>query len=50
MSPNQQEGRATTKSASILRLAAPYPQLVAKDTKFPVKMILDAMAMQTKPR
>ena len=39
-----------TKSVSILRLAALYPQLVAKDTKFPVKTILDAMAMQTKPQ
>ena len=33
-----------TKSELIAKLAARYPQLVAKDTDFAVKMILDAMA------
>jgi integration host factor subunit beta len=33
-----------TKSELIERLAARYPQLVAKDTEVAVKMILDAMA------
>src|SRR5713226_3031863 len=32
-----------TKSELIARLAARYPQLVAKDAEFAVKMILDAM-------
>lgn len=32
-----------TKSELITRLAARYPQLVAKDAEFAVKMILDAM-------
>lgn len=33
-----------TKSELIARLAARFPQLVAKDTDFAVKMVLDAMA------
>ena len=33
-----------TKSDLIARLAARYPQLVAKDAELAVKMILDAMA------
>jgi integration host factor subunit beta len=33
-----------TKSELIDRLAARFPQLVAKDAEFAVKMILDAMA------
>jgi integration host factor subunit beta len=33
-----------TKSELIVRLAARFPQLVAKDTDFAVKMVLDAMA------
>lgn len=33
-----------TKSELIDRLAAQFPQLVAKDTELAVKMILDAMA------
>ena len=33
-----------TKSELIDRLAAQFPQLVAKDAKLAVKMILDAMA------
>jgi integration host factor subunit beta len=32
-----------TKSELIVRLAARFPQLVAKDADFAVKMILDAM-------
>lgn len=32
-----------TKSELIARLAARYPQLVAKDAEYAVKMILDAM-------
>ena len=32
-----------TKSELIARLATRYPQLVAKDAEFAVKMILDAM-------
>ena len=32
-----------TKSELIARLASRYPQLVAKDAEFAVKMILDAM-------
>jgi len=32
-----------TKSELIARLAARFPQLVAKDTDYAVKMILDAM-------
>ncbi len=32
-----------TKSELIARLAARYPQLVAKDAEFSVKMVLDAM-------
>ncbi len=36
--------RAMTKSELIARLAARYPQLVAKDAELAVKMILDAMA------
>lgn len=32
-----------TKSELIARLAARYPQLVAKDAEFAVKMILEAM-------
>ncbi len=32
-----------TKSELIVRLAARFPQLVAKDTDFAVKMVLDAM-------
>jgi len=32
-----------TKSELIIRLAARYPQLVAKDAEITVKMILDAM-------
>ena len=32
-----------TKSELIARLAARYPQLVAKDAEFTVKMILEAM-------
>ena len=32
-----------TKSELIARLAAQFPQLVAKDAEFAVKMILDAM-------
>ena len=32
-----------TKSELIARLAARYPQLVAKDAEFAVKMVLDAM-------
>ena len=37
-------GRRMTKSELIVRLAARYPQLVAKDAEYAVKMILDAMA------
>jgi len=37
------EAGAMTKSELIARLAARYPQLVAKDAEFAVKMILDAM-------
>ncbi|AKH38376.1 MULTISPECIES: integration host factor subunit beta [Nitrosomonas] len=33
-----------TKSELISKLAARYPQLLAKDTELAVKMILDAMA------
>ena len=33
-----------TKSELIARLAARFPQLVAKDTDFAVKMVIDAMA------
>jgi integration host factor subunit beta len=33
-----------TKSELIAKLAARYPQLVAKDAELAVKMILDAMA------
>lgn len=33
-----------TKSELIARLAARFPQLVAKDTDFAVKMVLDAMS------
>jgi integration host factor subunit beta len=33
-----------TKSELIARLAARFPQLVAKDADFAVKMILDAMS------
>lgn len=33
-----------TKSELIVRLAARFPQLAAKDTDFAVKMVLDAMA------
>ncbi len=33
-----------TKSELIAKLAARYPQLVAKDAEIAVKMILDAMA------
>ena len=33
-----------TKSELIVRLAARFPQLVAKDTDFAVKMVLDAMS------
>ena len=33
-----------TKSELIARLAARFPQLVAKDADFAVKMLLDAMA------
>ena len=36
--------RAMTKSELIDRLAAQFPQLVAKDAELAVKMILDAMA------
>jgi integration host factor subunit beta len=32
-----------TKSELIARLAARYPQLVAKDAEYAVKMVLDAM-------
>ena len=32
-----------TKSELIARLAQRYPQLVAKDTEYAVKMVLDAM-------
>ena len=32
-----------TKSEMIVKLAARYPQLVAKDAELAVKMILDAM-------
>ena len=35
-----------TKSELIARLAARYPQLVAKDAEFAVKMILDAMTAE----
>ena len=49
MSPNQQEVRATTKPASILRLAAPSPQLVAKDTKFPVRAETVTVKGRTEP-
>ena len=38
------ETREMTKSELIDRLAARYPQLVAKDAELAVKMILDAMA------
>ena len=34
-----------TKSELIVRLAARYPQLVAKDAEFAVKTILDAMIL-----
>ena len=37
-------GRVMTKSELIDRLAAQFPQLVAKDAELAVKMILDAMA------
>src|SRR5512146_3534513 len=43
MSRIQNEGTTMTKSELIARLAARYPQLVAKDAEFAVKMILDAM-------
>ncbi len=33
-----------TKSELIAKLAVRYPQLVAKDAEFAVKMVLDAMA------
>ena len=33
-----------TKSALIVRLAERFPQLVAKDEDYAVKMILDAMS------
>lgn len=33
-----------TKSELISRLAARFPQLIAKDAELPVKMIIDAMA------
>ena len=33
-----------TKSEHIARLAQRYPQLVAKDAEFAVKMVLDAMS------
>lgn len=35
---------AMTKSELIVRLATRFPQLVAKDADFAVKMILDAMS------
>ena len=38
------EAPAMTKSELIDRLAAHYPQLVAKDAEFAVRTILDAMA------
>ncbi len=38
------KGGAMTKSELIAKLAARYPQLVAKDAELAVKMILDAMA------
>ena len=38
------EARVMTKSELIDRLAAQFPQLVAKDAELAVKMILDAMA------
>ena len=38
------QGSAMTKSELIAKLAARYPQLVAKDAELAVKMILDAMA------
>src|SRR5262249_37950858 len=37
------QGSRMTKSELIARLAARYPQLVAKDAEFAVKMILDSM-------
>ena len=42
--PTNRAGRAMTKSELIDRLAAQFPQLVAKDAELAVKMILDAMA------
>jgi predicted RNA-binding protein with RPS1 domain len=39
-----EDERAMTKSELIDRLAAQFPQLVAKDAELAVKMILDAMA------
>ena len=38
-----------TKSELIAKLAARYPQLVAKDAELAVKMILDAMAKSSQP-
>lgn len=35
-----------TKSELIVKLSERYPQLVAKDTEFAVKVILDAIATQ----
>src|SRR5690349_25040936 len=40
--PSSREG-SVTKSELIARLAQRYPQLVAKDAEYAVKMILDAM-------
>jgi integration host factor subunit beta len=42
-SENSKRGHGMTKSELIARLAIRYPQLVAKDAEFAVKMILDAM-------
>jgi integration host factor subunit beta len=39
----QGDGSSMTKSELIARLAQRYPQLVAKDAEYAVKMILDAM-------
>jgi integration host factor subunit beta len=39
-----------TKSELIARLAERFPQLVAKDADFAVKMILDAMSDALSPR
>jgi integration host factor subunit beta len=39
----QGDGLSMTKSELIARLAQRYPQLVAKDAEYAVKMILDAM-------